>query len=138
MQPTRANCAVNGIHLGDSRSDVLRKAGKPTTRQNYYPKAREEVTVWTWGVEAPPRLYVTFDKNRVCGVVGTALTVGTDYKVIAGAPLSETRFLGRPEGEDLLVGSLNAWLFPEVSLAIFSLAPDLVTGVQIENPKPQN
>ena len=140
MLPTRANCAVNGIHLGDSRSDVLRKAGKPTKTQNYYPKAREEVTVWTWGVEARGRLSVTFDKNGVCGAVGSNLTVGTDYKVIAGEPQSQAGFLGIPSDatrEGFPKWAINYWSFPEVRVGVFCLEQDHVEGVQMEN-QPRN
>ena len=75
-------------------------------------------------------------------MAGSRLTVGTDNRVLAGAPLIQADFLGPPLNampeDEYPNRAFNLWFFPEVSLTIFSLAQDHVNWIQIENPEPPN
>lgn len=138
MLPTRANCAVHGVHLGYDEAQVLQVVGKPDDVESYYPKMREDVTVWTWGKSKPPdlpMLQVIFEKSLVCSVWGTSLAVGSkDYQLDAGRPLSSVEFLGRPfRSEQTHWLEDTTWKFPEVTITV--LSQGVVSQVRIDLPR---
>lgn len=133
--PTRANCAVHGVHLGDKQSEVILQIGKPDRVEGYYPKGSEPKTLWSWGSATAPQLSVSLDSDGVCAVVGTSLTIESkDYGIDAGAPLSGVDFLGSPLRGGPMETSLlkTSWEFPELKVALLSDEREQVRYVQIE------
>lgn len=142
--PTRANCSVHGVHLGYDEAQVISGVGKPDKVEPFYPKARDEITVWTWGQARPPSLptlQVVFEKSRVCSVWGASLSVGSkDYDIDAGGTIEAADFLGSPSGSeqthwmgDTRTDDFTSWSFPEVAITV--LSREVVNQVRIEAPR---
>lgn len=120
MLPSRATCAVDGIHLGDSPTLVQQIVGKPNARHDY---GLGPVWIWRAGKLFADRA-VAFKEGKVARVVGSGLTVGSkDYEIVAGMDASATYFLNNfatssNVHDDAPPNGLRTWHFPEVDLEI--------------------